>query len=70
VKDEIFPTIIEVDVNGQNMTGIGTAYSSNIWKRNHNNNNAKANNIQNNESLDKYRSLSQVLLALGLVCIK
>lgn len=55
VFHEIFPTITEDDVNGQNMTGLGTAYSSNIWKRNHNNNNAKANNIQNNESLDKYR---------------
>ena len=70
LEDEIFRNIAEDDISGQNTTGHGNAYSSNVWKRNHNKNHAKANNIQSNESLDKYRSLSQILTALGLVFIK
>jgi DNA polymerase, archaea type len=61
LEDQIFPTTIEDD-NDDDVTLSGTIYTSRVNKRNDINNDDKnANNIQRNESLDKYRSLPLVL---------
>jgi hypothetical protein len=61
LEDQIFLTTIEDD-NNDDVTLFGTIYTSRVNKRNDINNYDKnANNIQRNESLDKYRSLSLVL---------
>jgi hypothetical protein len=64
LEDQIFLTTIEDDNNDNNeyVTLFGTIYTSRVNKRNDINNYDKnPNNIQRNESLDKYRSLCLVL---------
>jgi DNA polymerase, archaea type len=64
LEDQIFPTIIEDD--GCDVMLTGTNYSSTANKGNDiNNNDKKLNNVQRNESLDKYRSLRQSLVMLA-----
>ncbi|MGA9843929.1 MAG: DNA polymerase domain-containing protein, partial [Nitrososphaeraceae archaeon] len=65
LEDQIFPTNIEDDNN--DLTAFGTFFSSKAYKKNDANiNDRKANNIQRNESLDKYRSLIRSLLVISL----
>lgn len=60
LEQQIFPTFIEDD----DVTVLDTIYTSTASKKNDiNNNNRKANNIQRNESLAKYQSSCQILLA-------
>jgi hypothetical protein len=64
LEHQISPTIIE-DYSCDVMLS-GTHYSSTANKGNDiNNNDKKLNNIQRNESLDKYRSLPQSLVMLA-----
>jgi DNA polymerase elongation subunit (family B) len=61
LEDQIFPTIITEQ--GDDLTAFSTVYNSGANKKNYNNTNRKAtNNIQRNESLDKYQSLAQILV--------
>jgi hypothetical protein len=65
LEDQIFPTFIEDD--GCDVMLTGTHHSSTANKGNDiNNSDKKLNNIQRNESLDKYRSLPQSLVVLSL----
>ena len=65
LEDQIFPTIIEEDDNCDT-TLSNTINNSRASTKNDANNNREAKNIQRNESLDKYQSLSQRLLVLVL----
>lgn len=60
LEDEIFPMITEDCVNGQNMTDFGTSYSSKAYNKNYNKNDARANNVRKNESLDEYQSMTEI----------
>lgn len=66
LEDQIFPTIIEEDDNCDT-TLSNTINNSRASTKNDANNNRKAKNIQRNESLDKYQSLSQRVLVLPRV---
>ena len=63
LEDQLFPTIIEDEIE---VTVCGNIYNSRENKKNYiDNKNRQVTNIQRNESLDKYRSLPQILLVLG-----
>jgi hypothetical protein len=67
LEDQIFPSIIAGEVDDYDITAFDTVYTNNTNKKNNINDNRQAtNNIQRNESLDKYRSLLQILLMLAL----
>jgi len=66
LEDQIFPTITEEDDNCDT-TLSNTINNSRASTKNDANNNRKAKNIQRNESLDKYQSLSQRVLVLPRV---
>jgi len=64
LEDQIFTTFIED--GGCDVMLTGTHYSNTANNRNDiNNKDKKSNNIQRNESLDKYRSLPQSLVMLA-----
>jgi len=65
LEDKIFLTNIEDDNNGYDTIISGTRYMRKLNNRNDVSNNYKANNIQTNESLDKYQSLSLSHLVLA-----
>ncbi len=68
LEDQIFPTITE-DFN-DDVTAFGTIYTSKANKKDDTNiNDRKANNIQRNESLDKYRSVPQSLTIFSYMVI-
>jgi hypothetical protein len=67
LEDQIFPAIIAEEDDNDDMTPFDTIYTSKLNKKNDiNNNNRKPNNIQRNESLDKYQSLARTLVVLRL----
>jgi uncharacterized protein related to proFAR isomerase len=73
LEDQIFLTRIEEEEE-EDVVAFDTIYSNKANKENdiNNNINRKANNIQRNESLDKYQSLTQLLVVLRLpgICNK
>ena len=68
LEDQTFLTCIGEEED-EGIAAFDTIYSSKANKKNEFNNN-KANNIERNESLDKYRSLLQNLIVLVLRCIR